>query len=418
MSVTTTNPNLLHVEIDLDGTMRKVGDLAWRDRRAFFQYDPAFLETGIELSPFKLPLGPRLFEADPGTFEGLHGLFNDSLPDGWGRLLLDRSLRRLGVQPGALAPLARLTHVGARGMGALCYRPEIAFGDDVGDIDLDALATGAREVLEGGPGDVLGQLLALNGSSGGARPKVVVGVSADRSHLIHGAIDLPPGYEPWLIKFPSSADVSDIGAIEFAYARMAAAAGIEMAETRLFPSRTRGGYFGTRRFDRDGRRRIHVHTLAGLIDADTTRTAVGYETLLKATRALTRDQREVGKVFDRMVFNVAAHNRDDHAKNHAFLLAGKEWKVTPAYDLTFSSGPGGEHTLDVMGNGRNPGRNEILGLAARVDIPLAHARQSLERVCEIVARWPTIAADCGVSISSAHEIGSVLAGQARHLLGR
>lgn len=417
MTVAVKNPILLHVEIDLDGAVRKVGDLAGRDRRAFFQYDAAFLETGIEFSPFKLPLGPRLFEADPGVFEGLHGLFNDSLPDGWGRPLLDRSLRRLGVLPGALTPLARLAHVGAHGMGALRYRPEIVSGEDVGDIDLDVLAEGAREVLEGDPGEVLGQLLALNGSSGGARPKVVVGVSADGSRLIHHAADHPPGYEPWLIKFPSSADAPDIGAIELAYARMAVASGIEMAEVRLFPSRTGAGYFGTRRFDRDGKRRIHVHTLAGLIDADTTRTAVSYETLLKVTRALTRDQREVEKVFDCMVFNVAAHNRDDHAKNHAFLLAGREWKATPAYDLTFSSGPGGEHTLDVMGNGRDPCRREIVALAARVDIPPARARESLDRIGEAVSKWPSIATDCGVSSASAREIGKVLAVQLRKLVG-
>ncbi len=417
MSTGIKNPNLLSVEIEIDDIVRKVGDLAWRERRAFFQYDPAFLDTGIELSPFKLPLGARLFEANPGLFDGLHGLFNDSLPDGWGRLLLDRALRRLGVQAGQLTPLARLAHVGTRGMGALRYRPEIPPEDDEAHIDLDALADGAREVLDGDPGDVLKELLALNGSSAGARPKVMVGVSVDGTHLIHGTSELPPDYEPWLIKFPSSSDAPDIGAIELAYAGMASAAGVEMTDTRLFPARKGPGYFGTRRFDRQGNRRLHVHTLAGLIDADTTRTAVGYEALLKVARALTRDQREVEKVFDRMVFNIASHNRDDHAKNHAFLIESKEWKATPAYDLTFSWGPGGEHTLDILGNGRNPGRREILALASRVDIAPARALESLDRAQAAVSRWHSIAAECGVSKASADNVGSALTAQVKALGG-
>jgi serine/threonine-protein kinase HipA len=408
MTIRLRSPRLIHVEMEIDGALRLVGDLAWRDRRAFFQYDPSFIENGPSLSPVKLPLNPRLFEASPSPFDGLHGLFNDSLPDGWGRLLLDRTLQRAGLQPTALTALDRLAYVGSRGMGALRYRPEYETPGDGGPIDLDALDDAACLILSGDSEAVLAKLLDLNGSSGGARPKVLVGLSADQRQIIHGVDALPPGFDPWMVKFIGAADPVDNGAIELAYARMAASAGIDMMETRLFPSRSGPGYFGVKRFDRVGAARIHVHTICGMLDAAHRLPSIGYETLLKATRMVTRNQAEVEKVFDRMVFNVVAHNRDDHTKNHAFMLQDMEWRATPAYDLTFSAGPGGEHCLDIAGNGQNPGVREMLAVAKAVGITENRARASLTRVGAAVARWAAFAEACGVSSSSATRIEATL----------
>jgi serine/threonine-protein kinase HipA len=401
------NPLSLEVGLALGAEPVPVGTLAWRDRRAFFQFAPSFVALGIQLSPLRMPLGPQLFEANPVLLEGLHGLFDDSLPDGWGRLLLDRALRQTGIEPSAMTPLARLAHVGQRGMGALIYRPDYGDSADLGAIDLDSLADSVRRVLEGDAERVVRQLLDLNGSSGGARPKVLVGVRGD--DLIHGVDDLPPGYEHWLIKFVNTEDPVDVGAIEAAYADMARASGIEMTDTRLFPAKHGPGYFGTRRFDRVAGARVHVHTFCGLLNADPRRTSTGYATLLKATRALTHDQREVEKVFDRMVFNVMAHNRDDHTKNHAFLLNDGVWRATPAYDLTFSPGPGNEHYLDVAGNGRNPGEAEILDVAKSTDISPKRALDAIERVAAAVSAWPRFAANHGVSRGSIERIGAILA---------
>lgn len=191
----------------LDGReRRKVGRLATQDRRILFEYDPAFLASGLQLSPFQLPARAGVVLGDPAMFDGLFGVFNDSLPDGWGRLLLDRSVERLGILRGSLTPLDRLAYVGRHGMGALSYEPDYSKGDGEAVIlKLDKLATEAATVLAGEQGAVVEKLLKLNGASAGARPKIVAQVSADHKKIIHGPGALPKGYAHWMIKFPLAA---------------------------------------------------------------------------------------------------------------------------------------------------------------------------------------------------------------------
>ena len=191
----TTPVPLLHVEMELAGVMQPVGRLAWQGSRALFEYAPSFVEGGLSISPIRLPLESRVFTADPALFEGLHGVFNDSLPDGWGRLLLDRRLAQLRILPSALTPLDRLAYVGSRGLGALRYRPEHPSGHkrSRSAVDLDHLAEEVRTVLDGDSEEVLKELLDLGGSSGGARPKVLVGVSSTKQRLIAGVDSLPSG---------------------------------------------------------------------------------------------------------------------------------------------------------------------------------------------------------------------------------
>lgn len=206
---------LLTVYLDAQGQRQKVGRLASRDRRILFEYDPGFLASGIEISPFKLPLKPGVVTPDTTIFDGLFGVFNDSLPDGWGRLLLDRTVERHGVHRGQLSSLDRLAYVGSHGMGALSYEPEL--GERIADdapLALDKLAEESTTVLEGENEEVFEELLRLNGSSSGARPKIVAQVSEDKNRIIHGNQTLQPGYSHWMIKFPSSQDARDIGAIE------------------------------------------------------------------------------------------------------------------------------------------------------------------------------------------------------------
>lgn len=228
---------LLDVEMDLGGTLQPVGRLALHDRQIWFEYAPAFVALGLETSPVRLPLrqgqpvaGPR----EP-AFERLHGVFSDSLPDGWGRLLMDRKLRQIGVEPGAMSALDRLAYLGSRGMGALRYRPEYPATVSRAPLDLDALAESALKVLEDAPDVVIDQLLELGGSPAGACPKALLGRSRDGTRLVHGVAELRPGYEHWLVKFLARDDAVDAGAVEHAYAAMATAAGIDMPETALFP---------------------------------------------------------------------------------------------------------------------------------------------------------------------------------------
>ncbi|MHB8147747.1 MAG: type II toxin-antitoxin system HipA family toxin, partial [Vulcanimicrobiaceae bacterium] len=234
-------------------------------------------------------------------------------------------------------------------------------------------------ILQGAPSDVLAELEQLGGSSGGARPKVLVGMN-HAGDIISGAGDLPEGFEAWIVKFRSSHDVDDIGPLEAAYASMARAAGLEMAETALLPSLVGPGHFATKRFDRQpGGSRLHVASVAGLLESAWEVPSVDYDTLLKVTMAVTRQHRDVEKMFHRMVFNIVAHNRDDHAKQHAFLMdAHGKWRLAPAYDLTYSRGPGGEHYLAVRGKGSNISQRDIVALGKSHGI-------STERINDIVA---------------------------------
>lgn len=390
--------NLVTVGLDFGEGVLPVGRLATRDRKIFFEYDAAALTRGLEISPFRLPLQPGLPPSDPTVFDGLAGVFNDSLPDGWGRLLFDRALRANGILPEQVGPLDRLAHVGARGMGALVYHPD--HGPEALDteLDLDRLADQSQEVLEGQADEVLAELIALNGSSTGARPKAMIGLHLETGHIVHGATTLPDGYEPWLVKFPNSHDRHDAGAVEYIYAQMAQAAGVAMTATRLIRTAKGGAYFATRRFDRDGNTRLHAHTASGLLHADHRIPSLDYENLVALTANLTRDVREVEKMFRLATFNVLAHNRDDHSKNFTYLMTGAgEWRLSPAYDLTFSAGPGGEQTTTVMGQGKAPGAGDLKKLGEAAGLSESYVRAIIDQTRDAVHIWPELAAQYGVT---------------------
>jgi serine/threonine-protein kinase HipA len=394
---------LLTVYLDARNQRRKVGRLAFKDRQLLFEYDASFIASGIEISPIKLPLRPGVSVADTTIFDGLFGVFNDSLPDGWGRLLLDRTVEKYGIHRGQLNPLDRLAYVGRHGMGALSYEPELGLQntDDV-PLALDRIAEESAAVLAGENEEVFEELLRLNGSSSGARPKIVAQVSTDKKRIIHGQQELQSGFAHWMIKFPSSQDARDVGAIEYAYSLMAKDAGVEMPETHLFCTK-RNKYFGTKRFDRDGDARIHMHSLGGLIHADHRSPSLDYDTVLRVTLALTRNIQDAEKAYALACFNVLAHNRDDHVKNFSFLLnARNEWIFAPAYDLVFSYGPGGEQSMLVMGEGRNPGTAQLQALGKQHGIK--NAPEILAKVERAVANWPSYAELADVSRKSTKDV--------------
>ncbi|HYH81268.1 MAG TPA: HipA domain-containing protein, partial [Longimicrobium sp.] len=224
-----------------------------------------------------------------------------------------------------------------------------------------------------------------------------------------GSDRLPDGHRGYIVKFASRGEPADAGAVELAYSRMAAAAGLELPPARLFATPAGGRYFGAERFDRPAGARRHVHTLAGLLHADFRLPEVDYEAYLRATLYLTRDHSAVVQAFRRMAFNVLAHNRDDHARNFGFLMEPDgTWRHTPAYDLTFSHGPGGEHTMAVAGEGRQPTRRHFADLAAKMSIRPAARDEAVERAADAVSRWPHFAADTGVADALATEIDARL----------
>lgn len=368
----------LSVYLNTYGIHRMVGLLYENAGRVFFEYSPDFLQSGIALSPFKLPLKPGVFEDEKRTFDGLFGLFNDSLPDGWGCLLLDRKLRKRGLSYDSITPLPRLSMIGRNPMGALEYEPADEAAEEVGNVELDSLSGEVDKILAGNDSDVLDELLKLNGSSGGARPKIVAYVSDDRQKIIHGGANPPAGFTPWIIKFSERHDKLNSGETEYRYSLAAKEAGIDMPPTHLFPSKNGGGYFGVQRFDRTPQGKVHVHTACGLLHASHRFSCLDYENLLKLTLVLTRDITQAEEMVRRMVFNVKSGNRDDHSKNFSFLLNKNfEWRLAPAYDLTPSAGINGEQTAMVNGKGRNITDDDLIAAAKVADIPAS-------AVCSII----------------------------------
>lgn len=383
-----------------------VGRLALRDRRIYFQYDAAFARAPLPVSPFHLPAGEQLFGPFATPFDGLPGVFNDSLPDGWGRLLMDRRARRLGV---SLTPLDRLAVVGGSGIGALAYAPMTELGVSQGPLDLDALAADTAAVLDGAADDVIDRLIVLGGSPQGARPKAMIAWSKRDGRVVHGVDDPGPGFRRFLVKFRARSDPADIGPIEFAYSRMARAAGLRVPDSRLFRGRSGAAYFGSERFDRTGGARRHVHTLSGLLHADHRTPGLDYVTVLAAAQRLTRDHQELLALFRHMVFNVVAHNRDDHAKQFSLCMDRTgTWTVAPAYDLTFSDGINGEHTTTVDGEGAAPGDADLLRVADKFGIRKSAAAEAIDAVRAAVRRWPAFADDAGVAKASRGSIDRIL----------
>ena len=389
---------------DCSGRGRLVGTLAESERRLYFEYAADFLDDPLWLSPFKLPPEPGLHEHRDLAFGPLFGLFDDSLPDGWGLLLMDRYFRRQGVLLDGVSPLDRLAYLGRRTMGALTYYPPAEIDElDPSILDLHDMAREAYLVLEGKGEDVLPQLLRAGGSPGGARPKVLVGACGD--HMISGEDELPKGYTGWLVKFPAREDASEDGRIEYAYSEMARAAGVMMPQTRLFTTTQGEAFFGVERFDRQRSERRHVQTFGNLIHSNFRVPSCDYEMLLRVTRILTKNQSDALRVFRLMVFNILVHNRDDHVKNFAFILTAEgDWRFAPAYDLTFAAGPGGEHTMTVAGEGRHPALAHVLTVAKGAGIEAGQARAIVDEVTAAVADWPRFADAAGIAAREARRI--------------
>ena len=375
---------------------------------AQLEWSSAVISRALPVSPIFYPPEPGLIAARTRSFDGLHGFLADSLPDGWGYLLMRKRLAKLGIDIAALAPLERLALVGDHGRGALMFKPATTPADDIETLDLDALAHDATALLTGEETRLANTLAVLAGGSGGARPKVHVGLDA-QGRLSVGQASMPAGYTAWLVKFRAPADPLDIGPIEEAYACMAEVAKLTVSPHRVLPAQSGPGYFATKRFDRpDGGGRLHMVSLAGAIEVPPDIPS-SYDLFLRATRAITRRADDVIAAFRRMVFNVLACNRDDHTRQHAFLMdrAG-EWRLAPAFDLTYAPGPGGEHYLDIDGEGRHPTRAQVISLGKRHGLDARRVTVIIDEVATSVAGWQILAKQAGVSEASMRMVQEAL----------
>lgn len=373
----------------------------------YFEYSPEWLLGGFSISPYLLPFTPGLKREPDLIFEGLFGVFDDSIPDGWGRLLMDRFFRAQGTPPESLSPLDRLSYVGDHGIGALRYSPVIpGVGAPGGVLNLPLIAEQAERIAAGSPEEALPALQAAGCSSGGSRPKVIIAYNPATGLIFPESTTPREGFENWLVKFRARQDPADAGSIEAAYADMARAAGVDMPATKLFDTPA-GRFFGIQRFDRspDGTR-IHTHTFGGMVHSDFRHPNRDYKEFLSVVFDLTKDFSQVEQAFLRATFNVLAHNRDDHVRNHAFIAGPSGgWRLSPAYDITQSEGVNGEHNMTVDGSGK-PGVDDLLKLAAEAGLKPGKAKAFLSSVAASIRRWPEFAEKSGVSEASSRRIVS------------
>lgn len=361
-----------------------VGELSENGRDTAFEFDTAFIGKGLNPSPFRLPVRTGLNVYDRSGGMETFGLFEDSLPDGWGRRLVDTSFRkRQGRLP---TVLERLACVGQSGMGALVYEPADESLPPSEGFDLAALASNAMDFDAGNIEDVLPEIRRAGGSSGGARPKAFIGYNPATGEACAEREALPPSFEHWIVKFNTRAEGEHAGEKEFRWHQAAIAAGATMAPCRLIETRS-GRFFATRRFDRpDADERLHFATAAGLLHADFRVPGEEYLTLFRLTDALTRDYSAKVELFRRTTLNVFGHNRDDHLKNFGYLMDGTgRWTLAPFYDFTRADGPNGWHTLSIAGEGENPTESDLLRLADDAGLQNADARAVLADVRAAVA---------------------------------
>ena len=340
-----------------------------------FEYDRSWLADGFSISPLELPLRPGLFLAKPSPFFGNFGIFEDSLPDGYGRYLLHKLLQKEGIDDFNLSALDRLSIVGSGGMGALTYHPETVIHKGNETTDFDLLQEKALEVLKEQQDTDAGLLLYNSGNSGGARPKAVF--SDDDGH--------------WLVKFRHTYDPQDMGQQEYHYNEVARQCGISVPDFKLI----NGRYFASRRFDIDAEgNRIHTATAGGLLCISLSNPVLDYSNLLALTGYLTQNAMDVEEMYRRMVFNYLTDNKDDHCKNFSFLVTRNDnnwkWQLAPAYDLTLcTEGYNGEHATSVNGTG-HPSINDFIAIGSKIKMKEQRCMEIIDEVrhnCHDLTRY-------------------------------
>ena len=345
-----------------------VGYLAKYEDKYAFEYDKEWLKNGFSISPFSLPLKKGVFIPKKMIFNGLFGVFADSQPDQWGNLLIDRYLKKQGITE--CDGLLRLSLIGKNGMGALEYKPNHEMVKTM-PFDMDKYQEDANNILNHKDCDDIDYLYRFGGSSGGARPKALVNIEGT----------------DWIIKFESRFDFKNFGECEYEYAKACEEIGIDIPSVKLFPSKTNNGYFGIKRFDRLDGRKIHMITASALLEADFRSPCLDYSDLFKLTNILTNNNLEdIKNLFLRMCFNVYAHNLDDHAKNFSYIYdeENKIYRLSPAYDMTYSNTYYMEHTTSVNNKGTNILDEDLMKVGKDAGLDEKYMEEAISKTKEVV----------------------------------
>ncbi len=412
-----------------------VGAVLWDETTGtgVFEFDQRFVNTGLDLSPLRMPLrelqrGNRVFSF-PGlprdTYHGLPGMLADSLPDRFGNELINAWLARQGRTPESMHSVERLCYIGKRGMGALEYQPAtLATGAGSTAIEVEELVNLARAAIDVKKGlatniegkDGLLNIIKVGTSAGGARAKAVIAFNEKTREVRSGQLDVPAGFSHWLIKLDGVTndelgDPQGYGRIEYAYYHMAIACGIEMSHSILFEENGRA-HFMTRRFDRlEGNEKLHMQTLCGMAHFDYNQpTTYSYEQAFQVMRDLRLDHAQAEQLYRRMVFNVIARNQDDHTKNISFLMDRQgNWTLSPAYDLTYALNPSNiwlaQHQLSVNGKRTDITIDDLLAVAK--DISLKKGKKIVEETIGRVRQWPDFARKAGIPGKQIASLGAM-----------
>lgn len=418
------------------------GVLLWdqTSESAIFQYTPEFVETGLQISPLKMPLGKEPFQfpdliarSEKSTFWGLPGTFADSLPEKYGNKLMKEWLDRKGIEFNQLNPIDRLCYVGKRGMGALEFEPAAdLISNSEEEVEIDEMIEIARQILKEANEkshsfstneNLMDQLITISTSAGGAKAKAIIAAEEDSNgkftKIYSGQAEPRSNLSYWLLKFANFENDehwsdTDTGRLEYAYYLMAKACKIQMTECRLLEDSNGVGHFMTKRFDRVAGQKIHMSTFCGIAHQD--RNPVGlvsYETLFQTCRDLKLGEDRILQLYRRMVFNILARNQDDHTKNHSFLMFDDgTWDLSPAYDLCYSYDPKSRFIAlqQMMCNKKrdNFTKNDLLETARAANIDSTVADSIISDVKTVIGSWEEFAGKAGLQEKQTSAIRSAM----------
>lgn len=410
----------------------RAGVVMWNEntQSAVYEYDPAFERLGLSLSPLLMPLNPhrsyQFTSISQNTYMGLPGLLADALPDAYGKALLDRWLATIGRT--FANPVERLCYQGKRSMGALEFEPaQDTFLEKDSKIEIDSLVEVARDalnqkaeldtILSQDKKEALMNIIKVGTSAGGQRAKAVIAFNDKTQEVRSGQIDAPEGFEHWLLKLDgvTNQELGDpkfYGLIEYAYYLMARDAGIDMMPCRILSENGRS-HFMTKRFDRiGGKEKVHMQTLCGIAHYDYKMLrAYSYEQAFMAMRQMRLPYIQAEEMYRRMVFNVIARNQDDHTKNISFLMdKNGVWRLSPAYDISWSYNPDGQwtsqHQMSINNKWTDITMEDLLTVASSMSIK--KPREIIEKVIDVVAHWPEYATPLGIPLETVKTINSTL----------
>lgn len=379
---------------------KKVGTLYEEDGLISFEYEAEFIQTGLNLSPFKLPFDTKTYSnLDDKYFQTLAGVFFDSLPDKFGTKVVERYYEEKNISPRELTTLQKLVFIGKRGMGALEYEPHervLSEEEALEPMEIRDMYEASRKIIKGEAAEAIKELLLFmdsGASAGGARAKAVIGWNKKQNHIISGAGHIPSSHEYWLVKFDIYDDAnksSDFTKLEYLYMQMAKDCGINIPLLELLEDDDLT-HFMIKRFDRQNGEKVHMHSLASMVHVNfNIPKHYSYDEAIRIVWAVTKDKRAVVEFYKRAVFNVIATNQDDHAKNTSFLMNSRgEWSLSPAYDITYANGQNftKNHQMSIVGKVNDFTRNDLIKFALNNEIKEDDAKEIINMTISVVKNF-------------------------------